>query len=57
MEAFQKAFNEQMGIEEEEAVEDTMAALMLDDMEDAPACMMLEESDATEDWLLDGCGA
>ena len=57
MEAFQKAFNEQMGIEEDNAVEDTMAALMLDDMEDAPACMMLEESDATEDWLLDGCGA
>ena len=58
MEAFQKAFNEQMGIEEDVPEEEAaLAALMLDDMEDAPGCMMLEDSNATEDWLLDGCGA
>ena len=57
MAAFQRAFDAQMGIDEETGEEDALAALMLDEMEDATSPLMLEESDATEDWLLDGCAA
>ena len=55
MAAFQKAFNEQFGIDEDTVEEDVMAALMLDEFEDAPACMAMEDSDVSDDWLLSDC--
>ena len=54
MAAFQTAFDEWTAMLEEPQVED-MAALMLDDLPEVSPGMMAEETDALDEWLMDGC--